>query len=303
MQPKTNPLGLEQRIHRLAESQHGEVSRSQLLALGLGAGAIKHRVGNGRLVPSTRGVYSVGVPSATRERRWMAAVLACDPGAVLTHLSGTALWALRPVDPVIIDVSVPRRNARSRTGIRVHRPCRLDPEDVTRRRGIPVTTVPRTLIDLAEVLSTRSLERAVDEAEFLKLLSEADLAAALERNRGRTGAARLERTLRRHEPGTTRTRTKLEESFFALVIASGLPQPEVNVAVGRLTVDFLWREQRLVVETDGGASHDRAAQREEDSRRDAVLAAAGYETLRFTWRQVRHRAAEVIAALESKLEN
>ena len=231
----------------------------------------------------------------------MAAVLACGLGAVLSHFSGAALWTLRTVDPVIIDVTVPRRNARSRTSIRVHRPCHLAPEDVTRCRGIPVTTVARTLIDLAEVLSSRSLERAIDEAEFLKLLSEDEVAAALARNRGRTGAARLERTLRRHDAGSTRTRTKLEESFLALVTTSGLPRPEVNVPIGRFTVDFLWREHRLVVETDGGASHDRAAQREEDSRRDAVLAAADYETLRFTWRQVRHRPAEVVAAVESKL--
>ncbi|HZI90102.1 MAG TPA: DUF559 domain-containing protein [Thermoleophilaceae bacterium] len=150
-------------------------------------------------------------------------------------------------------------------------------------------------------MSTRSLERALDEAEFLKRLDEEDLAEALERNYGRTGAKRLRRTLRRHERGTTRTRTTLEEAFYVLVMANGLPRPEVNVAIGRLTVDFLWRERGLVVETDGGASHDRAAQREEDSRRDAVLATAGYETLRFTWHQVHRRPAEVVAALEAKV--
>lgn len=302
MPPRCGPIELERRIHRVARCQHGEISRTQLLDLGLGAGAIKHRLGTGRLVRSHPGVYSVGVPAASGERRWIAAVLACGTGAVLSHLSAAALWEIRLLDPVTIDVSIRRRGARPRDGIRVHRPRCLDPEDTSRRRGIPVTSLPRTLIDLAEVLSTRSLERAVDEAEFLKLLNEDKLAEALERNHGRTGAKRLRRTLGRHEPGTTRTRTKLEESFFLLVKDSQIPQPEVNVPIGRFTVDFLWRDRGLVVETDGRASHDRAAQREEDSRRDAVLAADGYETLRFTWHQVSGRPREVMAALRAKLE-
>ena len=302
MRPKRGPTELEQRILGLAEGQHGQVSRSQLLALGLGAGAIKHRVTVGRLIVTRRGVYSVGVGSATRERRWMGALLSCGRGAVLSHLSAAALWELRPVDPATIDVSIPRRGTRPHDGIRVHRPRHLDRADVDRRYWVPVTSVPRTLIDVAEVLSCRSLERAVDEAEFLKLLSEEELASALERNRGRTGAKRLRRTLDRHRPGTSRTRTKLEEAFYVLVTASGLPQPEVNVPIGRLTVDFLWRERGLVAETDGGASHNRAAQREEDSRRDAVLAAAGYETPRFTWHQIHRPPAEVLAALSAKLD-
>ena len=282
--------------------QHGEVSRAQLLFLGLGAGAIKHRVTTGRLTASRRGVYSVGVAQATRERRWMAALLSVGDGAVLSHLSAAALWDLCPVDPATIDVSIPRRGTRPRDGIRVHRPRHLDRADVGRRRWVPVTSVPRTLIDVAEVVSVRSLERVVDEAEFLKLLNEEELASALERNRGRAGSKRLQRTLHRHQPGTSRTRTKLEEAFYVLVTASALPQPEVNVPIGRLTVDFLWREHGLVAETDGGASHNRAAQREEDSRRDAVLAAAGYETLRFTWDQVQRRPAEVLAALSARLQ-
>ena len=116
MQGKSSPLDRERRINRLAAGQHGEVSRAQLLDLGLGAGAIEHRVRTGRLSPSRRGVYSVGVSPPSRERRWMAALLACGPGAVLSHLSAAALWELRPVDPVVIDVSVPRRNARARKG-------------------------------------------------------------------------------------------------------------------------------------------------------------------------------------------
>ena len=302
MQPRSTPLALEQRITRLAGRQKGQISRIQLLDLGLGAGAIKHRLRTGRLQPSRHsGVYSLGVAPLTRERRWAAALLACGTGAVLSHLSAAALWVLRSVDPVTIDISVPHRAKRRHEGIRVHRPRQLASEDVERHCGIPVTTVARTLIDLAEVLSTRALERALDEGEFLEIFDRNELQVALARNAGRNGASRLAKLLTRHEPGTTRTMSELEEDFFDLVMAAGLPQPEVNQPFGPYTPDFLWREHKLVVETDGGASHDRPSQRERDARRDAWFAARGYETLRFTWEQVHQYTDEVIAAVSARL--
>ena len=187
------------------------MSRGQLIRLRLGAEAIKHRLGCGRLSPLHRGVYALGAGPATKERRWAASVLASGDGAVLSHLSAAALWELRSVDPSAIDVSVRSRNRHSRDGLRVHRPRRLDPPDTTRCRRLPVTTVARTLIDLAEVVSRRSLERALDEAEFLGLLhhQQPQLEKALERNGGRTGAARLAACMRRHDPGTTRTKNAL----------------------------------------------------------------------------------------------
>lgn len=285
----------------LADSQHGLVGRTQLLSLGLGSRAIEHRLASGRLVRLNRAVYAVGVPARTQEARWTSAVLACPPDAVLSHLSAAAAWGLREVDPRAIDVSVPARSGKRRDGIRVHRPRQLDSADTTRHCGVPVTTVPRTLIDIAAVLSTRSLERALDEAEYLGFLTQPELHAALKRNDGRAGAARIRIALRAHVPGTTRTRTPLEERFFLLTRTAGLPQPEVNVKVGPYTVDFLWREAGVAVETDGGASHDRAAQRERDSRRDAYPTTAGYRTQRFTYRQVTERPDEVLATLDALL--
>ena len=301
MRGKSHPPTLEERIVRLAERQHGRVSRSQLLALGLGARAIEHRVGSGRLTQLRRRVYSVGLPAATQEGRWLTAVLACPAGSVASHLSAAAVWRLRDVDPKVIDVTVPARSGKRRDGIRVHRPRHLAAADITRHREVPVTTIPRTLIDLAEVVSTRSLERALDEAQYLRLLAQHEVEEALERHRGRAGTARLKAALREHTPGTTRTRTPLEETFYVLVREAGLPQPEVNAKLGSYTVDFLWRERRLAVETDGGASHDRATQRERDSRRDAWLTTAGYRTERFTWRQVSERPQEVLGVLDSLL--
>ncbi len=300
MERKLDPTQVDRRIARLALGQYGQVSRAQLLAVGLGAEAIRHRAAAGRLVVRHRGVYSVGVAPLTREGRWCAALLALGSGATLSHLSAAALWWLRAVDPEVIDVSLPSRSGRgARDGIRLHRPIRLEPQDVTHHRGIPVTTVPRTLIDLAEILGRRTQERMLDEAEYLKLLDEGELQQALRRNRTRAGAARLTATLARHEPGTTRTNSPLEEAFFGLVRRAGLPPPEVNAPLGPWTIDFLWRDDRLAVETDGRRSHDRARQRENDSTRNAWLIAHDYAPLRLTWRQVRERPAEVLDALEA----
>jgi very-short-patch-repair endonuclease len=301
MDTQSSPTTLERRINRLASRQYGAVSRAQLLRLGLGRDAIGYRVRSGRLSPLHRGVYAVGPGPGTKERRWAAAVLACGEGAVLSHLSAAALWELRPVDPWVIDVSVAARRARVRDGLRVHRPRLLAPEDVARRRAIPVTSVARTLVDIAEVVSRRSLERALDEAEYLALLHPPRLQETLERNHARVGAARLASCLRRHEPGTTRTKNALEEAFLTLVLDAGLPQPDVNIRLGPYEVDFLWREERVAVETDGGASHNRATNRERDAERDAWLATAGYRPLRFTWRQVTERPDEVLAALRAEL--
>lgn len=277
------------------------ISRTQLLSLGLSSDAIQRRLCSGRLTQLHRGVYVSGGSPATRERRWAAAVLACGPGAVLSHLSAAALWALSEADPVVIDVSVRSRVRRSRAGIRVHRPRRLASEDGTALRGIPVTTMPRTLIDLAMTLGSRSLERCLDEAQYLGLLDSGELAAALCRHRGHPGAVRLRATLERHSPGSTRTRSRLEEKFFELVRRSGLPLPEVNARLGPYTIDFLWAEQRLAVETDGRRAHERTAARERDYRRDAWLAAHDFNGLRFTWRQVHERPEEVLAALSARL--
>jgi len=241
------------------------------------------------------------VPAATQEGRWLTAVLACPDGSVASHLSATAVWRLRDVDPEVIDITVPARSGKRRKGLRVHRPRRLAAADVTRHRDVPVTAIPRTLIDLAEVVSTRSLERMLEEAQYLRLLAQQEVDEALERHRGRAGAARLRAALRSHVPGTTRTRSPLEEAFYVLVREAGLPQPEVNAKLGSYTVDFLWREARLAVETDGATSHDRPTQRERDSRRDAWLTTAGYRTERFTWRQVTERPREVLGVLDSLL--
>jgi predicted transcriptional regulator of viral defense system len=187
--------GADAGIAELAGRQHGVVARRQLLGLGLGRGAIDRRIEAKRLHPVHRGVYAVGHRELSRLGWWMAAVLACGPDAVLSHRSAAALWGIREGSPTRADVSAPRELA-SRPGIRVRRAF-VFADEGTIEAGIPVTTVPRTLLDLAAVLQPHELDRALEQAEALRLSDPIPLAALVERHRGRRGTARLRRALER----------------------------------------------------------------------------------------------------------
>jgi len=231
----------------------------------------------------------------------MAAVLACGEGAVLSHGSAAAAWKIRGTGAAIIDLTVPGDGGRRVRGLRVHRD-RLDPADVTTLGGsaVPITTPSRTLVDLAATLaSPRQVERALDEAHALKLLDHRELTAAI--GRAHRGARALTAVLAGHIPGTTRTRSGLEEAFVRLCRAHDLPQPLVNQKVGRMTVDFLWPDRRLVVETDGADYHDLPQLQERDRRRDALLTRWRYTVLRVPEDRLEREpdavAADVRAAL------
>src|SRR5262245_56982845 len=152
-------------IWDLVERQHGVVARWQLLALGLSARAIERRIASGRLYPVWRGVYAVGRAQLGQLGRWMAAVLACGPAAVLSHGSAGALWGFGKERGRLIEISLTISSPRRRPGIRVHRRTALRPEDLTIHEGIPVTSPIRTLIDQATKLTPRQLERTVNEAD------------------------------------------------------------------------------------------------------------------------------------------
>jgi very-short-patch-repair endonuclease len=216
----------------------------------------------------------------------MAVVLACGAGSAVSHRSAAVVWHLLPAaDDAEIDVTVPAKGRRRRPGLRIHRSTRLSPQDVRHFRGLPVTAPWRTLVDLAETGSNRELERATHEALTRRLLNASRLLSEIDRYRGRRGAGRLKELLERGDPVTI-TRSEAEERFLALVRAGGLPAPEVNVRIHGHEVDFLWREQRLVVEVDGFQFHSTRSAFERDRRRDAELQSAGLRVLRVTWRQV-----------------
>jgi very-short-patch-repair endonuclease len=272
-------------LAELASRQHGVVSAGQLSALGLDRAAVRRRVEDGRLHRVDRGVYAVGHARLTREGRWMAAVLRCGPGAVLSHRSAAGLWGFRPTAAARIDVTVPRdRGHKARRGIVVHRPVR-SPKSMV-KEGIPVTTPTQTLIDLSSVLPDAALARALEVAEQLRLLDFAKLPPRLAELAGAI------------DP---RLRSPLEAQLLALCRRRELPAPEVNVMVEGLEVDFSWPEQRLVVETDGHRHHGTRAAFERDRERDAQLTAAGWRVVRFTHRRVAERRDEVAELLERLL--
>jgi predicted transcriptional regulator of viral defense system len=171
------------------------VARWQLLGLGLSGRAIRHRLAVGRLHRVERGVYAVGRPGLTRHGMWMAAVLGAGPGAVLSHGSAAALWGIQAAARGRREVTVPTGSGRRRSGVVVHRRPGLLAADLTTRRGIPVTRVVRTLLDVACSLDARGLERAIDEADRLGLIDPEMLAAALERCAGQAGVGRLRAVL------------------------------------------------------------------------------------------------------------
>ena len=205
----------------------------------------------GRLRPVHRGVYTIGHRLLTRDGRWMAAVLACGPGTVLSHLSAAALWGIRQSTRI----EVTARTARKRDGVIVHRAALRDDERTT-HRGIPTTTVPRTLLDLSAVVRLADLRAALRQAEQLRLTDPLSLADLAERYPRRPGLSAIRALLQEASIGAKIIRSELEERFQAFLIKAGLPLPKTNRQIEGYEVDCVWPEQRLIVELDGRAVHD-----------------------------------------------
>ena len=296
---------LERRIAERAAQQHGVVALRELVELGMTVDAARKRVTSGRWRRVHAGVYAIGHAPLTRRARYMAAVLACGPGAALSHREAAALHGLRPSSRGSIDVTSPRRTGRGRRGIDVHSGAILEPHDVIVVDGIPCTTVARTLLDLAEVTKRRQVERACDRAEMLELFDLVAIADQLERASGRRGAPALRAIVDDRLRATILTRSELEECFLELCRASSLPQPQVNVWIALeptgYEADFLWPQQRLVAELDGRTVHATHRAFEHDRRRDQRLTLAGFTVVRFTWRQVVDEPAATVATMRALL--
>jgi hypothetical protein len=288
----------ERAVAELARRQHGVVARQQVLELGIGAGSIEHRVRLGRLRCVHRNVYALGPLPLQPRGRWMAAVLACGEGAVLSHWSAAALWGLLPNRSRLPHVSG-QRSRRGTSGLILHR-VSLHAHDRAVRDSVPVTSVPRTLLDLAAMTDPPVLARALDEADRLHLLELAAVGRLLDRRRGQPGTRRLAEVLSEHrEPPLTRS--ELERCFISICADAGLPAPSVNVLVEGLEVDAFWPGRRLVVEVDSWTHHRGRPSFERDRARDVALRLAGYDVLRFTHRQLARDPAGVAAALRALL--
>jgi very-short-patch-repair endonuclease len=281
-------------VWALARRQHGVVSRTQLLDLGFHPQAIKHRLAKVRLHPVHRGVYAVGRPDLTTHGRWMAAVLRCRPGAVLSHGSAAAQLGIGS-ERGVVEVSVPaNRSARVR-GVRVHRRAAFGQDDIVVRDGIPVTSPVLTLVDLATYLGRDRLEEAINQADKRDLIDPEALREALEAIPRRPGVAPLRKLLDRRT--FTLTDSELERRFLPIARRAGLPRPVTGQRVNGFKVDFYWPELGLVVETDGLRYHRTPAQQARDRVRDQAHTTSGLTPLRFTHAQVRFEPRYVEATL------
>jgi hypothetical protein len=276
-------------------ARFGLVTTADLLAGGLTSGAISKRVARGVLRRWYPGVYSYGPGDLSREAEWMAAVLAAGDGAVLSHRSAAALWRIRRDWRVISEVLAPR-GRRPKGPVLVHSYRRLDPLDVTVRDGIPVTTVARTLVDLADVLTPHQLTTVIDEAAHWDLFDLPATYGAMRRANGRRKLAVLDKAIGLYIGGSAGTKSRNEDAFLALLQLAGFPEPLANTEVGGEEIDCVWPDRKLAVEVDG-PGHRRPTARRTDRRKDEALRAAGYTVLRFTDVEINERPSEVLARL------
>lgn len=295
----STPVTPAHAISRRAERQHGIVTIAQLREAGLSDREVRRRVEAGTLKRLHTGVYAVGHVPRTRESRWMAAVLALGPTAVLSHRAAGALWGIVG-GWASIDVLVPTTAGRgNRDGLIIHR-APLRPDDVTVRSGIPVTTLLRTLLDLAAVLPFHQLARAFEEAQVRYELPPELLAVEVVSRRRYRGNGRLGRLLS-EAVDPTDVHTILELRFVKLCKANEIPRPLVNEKVGIWRPDFRWEDERVIVETDGLRFHRTAAKRRRDREKDAAMRALGYVVIRLTWADVNENAAKVVALIRAAL--
>jgi very-short-patch-repair endonuclease len=289
----------------LAERQHAAVGRWQLLENGWSEEEIEWRLRTGRLHRLHTGVYTVGHRLIQQEGRWMAAVLASGPEAVLSHYPAAALWGLRSTSRTKIDVTSSHRS-RSWNHIRRH-VSEVPPDERITRDGIPVTTVPRTIFDLAATEPLDVVKKLLREMEFRELWDQLSLRDLVERYPGRRGIRKVTAAIEglKDEP-VGEQKNPLEERFAPFLRRHRLPLPRFNdpIAVGGkiYEADCHWPDLRRIVELDGWQGHKGRSAFREDKARDRKLVLAGYLVMHFTWNQLDDEAAEIASDLEAFLQ-
>ena len=300
MRDKSQPRPVDALIAALAATQHGVVAFAQLVALGLSRQSIGRRVRAGRLHRVHQGVYAVGHKRLTQRGRWVAAVLAGGDAAVLSHRSAAALWQILPVRGET-HVTTPRA-LHDRDGIEFHSQS-LQFDEITERDGIPVTTVARTLVDIA-ASEPDYFVRAFNEAEFRRLDDEAGLTDLLSRSPSRAGALTIRKVLGHAYTGITRE--ELEHRFLVLVDKFDLPRPLLNqpLTIDGRTIypDAAWPDARLIVELDSRAAHETTSRFDSDRERDRFLALAGWLVVRVTWKHLTTDANRLAADLRELID-
>jgi hypothetical protein len=287
---------VEQELARIAQQQHGVVTRRQLLSVGVSPRQIETRVDAGSLLREHRGVYRVGHRAPSVEATYLAAVMAAGEGAALSGLAAAHMHGLvkGPAPPPEVTAPAERRIE----GVRIHRCRALNARSCAIVRGIPITCVPRTLVDIASVLSVEALARACHEAGVLHGTTPAEVAAELEQRPNIAGARRLRRVI---EGDVHVTLSALERRFLQLLDADGLRLPVTNRPAGGRRVDCRWPEHRLTVELDSYRFHNSRHSWEQDRRREREARARGDEFRRYTYADVFEDARLMLADLRSLL--
>lgn len=287
-------------LAQLAASQHGVVSQRQLAKLGYSEGGVARAAHAGRLHRLHRGVFAVGHPAVSQHGRCLAAVLACGEGALLSHKSAAWLWGLHPGAPQLPEVTVPARG-HNRRGLWIHHSTILEEEDVAGYEKVPVTAVPRTLLDLSARLKERQVESLVEKAERRGLLDLGAIDSLLKRSGRHAGRKRLRQALAIYrDPSTTRART--ERAFVNIVKGAGLPRPSINTFVAGHEIDAYWEHERFAVELDGYETHGTRAAFERDPLRIEDLKLAGIDAIRITARRIEREPDQVATRLRTLLE-
>jgi very-short-patch-repair endonuclease len=290
---------IDKAIAALARTQHGYITRQQLLDLGLGPRAIEYRVAIGRLIPVYRGVYAVGHVPLGMEARAHAAVLACGTGAVLSYGSAASLW--KYVKDWSAPLEVTAKSDRRRPGITVHRATSLTRRDVTQQLGIPVTSPARTVLDMTPRLGDRQLRRFMRDARLTHTLGLSDLAELLARQPRHPATKRLQPFIDPRHPGGP-TRSEFEDAFIEFARRYDLPAPITNTQLHGYEIDALFPTERVIVELDGAEFHLDREVFESDRERDAALLEAGYVTVRITWERLKQQPAREAARLRKILD-
>lgn len=283
------------RLSEVAGRQWGRVAWEQIVGLGVDKWTINDWRVQGYLHRVHPRVYAVGHDAPSIEADLAAALLYAGPGAMLSHATALWWWGLLDEAPTTIHVSTPRR-CRSRTGVWVHQRRTLKR---AWRKRMPVSSVAQALLDYASGASLNNLRKALAKAEYHRVLDLPELRGLI--GRGRPGSARLRQALDRHQPRLALTRSGLEETLFELCETSGIAIPEVNATIEGWTVDFLWRDERVVVEVDGYGNHHTPAQIDRDRRKDLALRAADLVVNRYSGRQLEFSRELITTDLKATL--
>ena len=290
---------VERAIARIGRRQDNVITLEQLVEAGLGHRGVAHRVKARTMQRLHRGVFLLGAAPPTPMARARAAVLACGDGAVVSHRSAAEMFDLLPQSGGDVHVTVVGRNPGAHPGIRLHRPRALARHDVTKMRGIPLTTVARTICDLAATERHNTVEAVFQEALYREIVTDDGLAAVIEREPRRKGAPVIRALL--DDPRMTRS--ERERALLRLIDQAQLPRPLTNVRLHGFLVDAYWPAERLVLEFDGWKAHRHRHAFEKDRRRDQVMLANALRAMRVTDRHLAHEPVALVARIAQSLRS